>query len=144
MIRGESKYRSLSSLLLVPLVAISLAASCGCHRATVGSLPSPNDGELFSRATKRVYLLKEGNTDTDILMGWVTYEITERSDGEEDSITFVKDDHLKVLGFYINDSGATYTYDDQLNPVHQGNLAWQAALEVLYGEDGVYRVADEI
>ena len=115
----------------------------GCKRDTELTLPKEYQEALFTKNTKRVYLVREGSSDTDVHVGWVIFNVTEKSDGDEETVTTAKDADLNDIGFYINESGSTYLYEGG-GTVKKGNLEWPRALEVFYGEGEIYRVADEI
>ena len=130
-------------LMVIGLCWLSLTA-VGCQRDKAFSLPSEYRGELLTKNTKRVYLVREGSSDTDEHVGWVSFVVKEANSGEEETITYAIDDNMNDIGFYINESGATYLYDKNGEPVVQGNLEWPRALEVFYGLGEIYRVVDRI
>ena len=58
-LKNQVRRLAIRALLPVALIAGLLPLATGCHRTAVATLPSADEGELVTHATKRVYLVTD-------------------------------------------------------------------------------------
>ena len=147
MIADSCPSRSLSRRAPAVVVLLGLLVLCACNtipEPVEPELPDRRKAEYMGRASKRVYLVRPGSTDTDQHLGWVSVQYHDTGTSEE-VITYVRNLDTNIIGFYFDSGGATYTYDRDSTPLYQGNHNVQRSLQIIYGvTDGVFNIANEI